>query len=129
MLSVSHACACPVNPCSSSNGVRPSPPQSRTWKRRPWTVRKRSSGRRRFIAMASSVPGEERGQGWIDRLRSVGHGQPYHAAGIENRGGERGVRSAAPAGDPPEPLEQNGGIRYWTPTADQAWPTEVTCGL
>ena len=79
--------------------------------------------------MASSVPGEERGQGWIDRLRSVGHGQPYHAAGIENRGGERGVRSAAPAGDPPEPLEQNGGIRYWTPTADQAWPTEVTCGL
>jgi len=23
MLSVSHACACPVNPCSSSNGVRP----------------------------------------------------------------------------------------------------------
>ena len=28
MLRVSHACACPVKPCRSSSGVRPSPPQS-----------------------------------------------------------------------------------------------------
>ena len=71
--------------------------------------------------MSSGVPGEKRRQGWIDRFveRSVGHGQPYHAAGIGNRGGERAVRS----------LEQSGGMRYWTPTAVQAWPTEATSWL
>src|SRR5690349_22592335 len=54
MARVSHACACPVKPWRSSSGVRPSPPQSSTWKRRPLTVTKRSTGRSRFMADARS---------------------------------------------------------------------------
>src|SRR5512147_2414211 len=63
MASVSHACACPVKPWSRSNGVRPSPPQSSTWKRRPLTDTNRSTGRSRFMAGARSeldAPGAPR---------------------------------------------------------------------
>src|SRR5688500_3728540 len=49
MLSVSHACAWPVNPCRSRSGVRPSPPQSRRCRRTPFTTTSRSRGCRRFI--------------------------------------------------------------------------------
>src|SRR5262249_24136260 len=49
MLSVSHAWAWPVKPCSSRSGVRPSPPQSSRRRRRPLTVRSRSIGRSRFM--------------------------------------------------------------------------------
>src|SRR6478672_1275267 len=54
MASVSHAWACPVKPWRSRSGVRPSPPQSRTWKRRPLTVTKRSTGHSRFMGGAGS---------------------------------------------------------------------------
>src|SRR5947199_331867 len=53
MLSVSHACACPVKPWRSRSGGRPSPPQSRACSRNPLTSRERSSGRRRFILVGS----------------------------------------------------------------------------
>src|SRR5882724_11198947 len=55
MASVSQACACPVKPCRRSSGVRASPPQSSTWKRRPWTVTFRSIGRSRFIPARSEL--------------------------------------------------------------------------
>src|ERR1700741_2278539 len=54
MARVSQAWACPVKPWSRSSGVRPSPPQSSAWKRRPLTVTNRSTGLSRFIAGARS---------------------------------------------------------------------------
>src|SRR5688572_24005000 len=59
MLSVSHACAWPVKPCSSRSGVRPSPPQSRRWRRTPFATRSRSRGRRRFIRSGGLLLGGE----------------------------------------------------------------------
>src|SRR5215467_570463 len=50
MLSVSQAWACPVKPCRSKSGVRPSPPQSRRCSRSPLTENVRSIGRKRFMA-------------------------------------------------------------------------------
>src|SRR5262245_44390154 len=58
MLSVSQACACPVNPCRRRSGVRSPPPQSSTWSLRPLTTTSRSIGRRRFMAgrMIAGLP-------------------------------------------------------------------------
>src|SRR6185503_7205260 len=81
MASVSQACACPVKPWRRRSGVRPSPPQSSTWKRRPWTVTFRSIGRSRFMAARSELDAAR-----APRAATAPH-VGWHAVGDDDVGG------------------------------------------